>query len=156
MIRKGCRLLAASSKNTFNPYDVLGVNPSASKEEIKRAYHRMALRYHPDSGAGGGNVEKFNAVQEAYELLKQGKPWHSSQNMHGNNENTSRSYSSPYYTYDTPGTTDKGYVSGSTEIYLRAFMISCFVYIFIVFFFKSRRAAELVEEEVSLSVHEEG
>ena len=54
----------------MNPYTELGVTTSASLEELKRAYRRAVLRYHPDSAAGGGNPEKFSAALRAYELLK--------------------------------------------------------------------------------------
>lgn len=155
MIRKSCSRLAKSSKDIFNPYDVLGVPPTASKEEIKRAYYQMALRYHPDSGAGGGSSEKFKAAQEAYDLLKQGKSWHAPHHMENRNENSSTFYGYPSYTYEKPGTADKGYVSGKTEVYLRAFMVLCFLYIFIVFFFKSKTTVNQQHDEGPLSVHQE-
>ena len=45
-------------------YDVLGVPPSASADEVKRAYHRMAREHHPDVGAGGSGdpMVKVNAA----------------------------------------------------------------------------------------------
>lgn len=48
-------------------YEVLGVEKSASKEEIKKAYRRLAQKYHPDKK--GGNVDKFKEVNEAYQTL---------------------------------------------------------------------------------------
>ena len=50
-------------------YDVLGVSREATQEEIKRAYRRMARRYHPDVSHEDGTDEKFKEVNEAYEVL---------------------------------------------------------------------------------------
>ncbi len=51
-------------------YDTLGVEPSASEAEIKTAYRRMARKYHPDVSKEAGAEEKFKAVNEAYEALR--------------------------------------------------------------------------------------
>jgi DnaJ family protein A protein 2 len=51
-------------------YDELGVEPDATEDAIKRAYRKMALRYHPDKNAGSAEAaEKFKKVAEAYEIL---------------------------------------------------------------------------------------
>jgi DnaJ-class molecular chaperone len=49
-------------------YETLGVPPGASETEIKAAYRRLALRFHPDSGQPG-DVERFREIQQAYETL---------------------------------------------------------------------------------------
>lgn len=51
-------------------YEILGLNKSASDDEIKKAYRRLAVKHHPDQG---GNEEKFKEVAEAYEVLKDEK-----------------------------------------------------------------------------------
>lgn len=51
-------------------YETLGVEPSAGDAEIKTAYRRMARKYHPDVSKEGGAEEKFKAVNEAYEALR--------------------------------------------------------------------------------------
>ncbi len=50
-------------------YEVLGVSKSASKQEIKKAYRKLAKQYHPDRNKEAGAEEKFREVQEAYEIL---------------------------------------------------------------------------------------
>lgn len=51
-------------------YEILGVDRDATSAEIKAAYRRMALRYHPDHNPGdGGSEERFKEVTRAYEIL---------------------------------------------------------------------------------------
>lgn len=56
-----------------NPYDVLGVPPNASDDEIKRAYREMSRKYHPDANVNNPlrdlAEEKFKEVQEAYNAI---------------------------------------------------------------------------------------
>ncbi len=50
-------------------YEVLGVNRDASQEEMKKAYRRLAVKYHPDKNPGKDSEEKFKEAAEAYEVL---------------------------------------------------------------------------------------
>lgn len=50
-------------------YEVLGVSKSASKDDIKTAYRRLAKKYHPDVNKEAGAEDKFKEVQEAYDVL---------------------------------------------------------------------------------------
>ncbi len=50
-------------------YDVLGISKSASKDDIKSAYRRLAKQYHPDINKAPDAAEKFKEVQEAYDVL---------------------------------------------------------------------------------------
>ena len=51
-------------------YAVLGVKPDASEEEIKKAYRRMAVKYHPDKNPGNQEAEeRFKDAAEAYSVL---------------------------------------------------------------------------------------
>ena len=52
-------------------YEVLGVSKTASDEEIKRAYKKMAIKYHPDRNPGDKEAEeKFKEAAEAYDVLR--------------------------------------------------------------------------------------
>src|SRR5271169_3667442 len=57
-------------------YDILGVEPTASADEIKAAYRRMAMQFHPDKTPGANKAvqrlieDKFKEIQEAYDTLR--------------------------------------------------------------------------------------
>ena len=58
------------AENKRDYYEVLGVNKDASAEEIKKAYRKAAMKYHPDRNPGDKEAEaKFKEVGEAYEVL---------------------------------------------------------------------------------------
>jgi molecular chaperone DnaJ len=56
-----------------NLYNILGVAPNASTEEIKKRYRALAMRYHPDRNSDAGAEVRFNAIQKAYEVLSDPK-----------------------------------------------------------------------------------
>ena len=52
-------------------YEVLGVQKGASEDEIKKAYKKMAIKYHPDRNPGDKEAEeKFKEAAEAYDVLR--------------------------------------------------------------------------------------
>ena len=53
----------------MNHYDILGVNSTASEDEIKKAYHKLAIKYHPDKNKEPGAEEKFKSIAGAYAIL---------------------------------------------------------------------------------------
>ena len=61
----------------LNPYEVLGIAPGASDEEIKKAYRALSRKYHPDANVNNPNKaaaeEKFKQVQQAYDQIMKEK-----------------------------------------------------------------------------------
>ena len=57
----------------MNPYQVLGISPGASDDEIKKAYRALSRKYHPDANINNPNKaqaeEKFKEVQQAYDQI---------------------------------------------------------------------------------------
>lgn len=67
-----------------NPYEVLGVSPGATDEEIKKAYRKLSRQYHPDANVNSPHPEiaeeKFKEVQQAYEQIMKEREYGSSGN----------------------------------------------------------------------------
>lgn len=56
------------STTKINPYQILGISASATEEEVKSAYYKLAKQYHPDLKPD--YAEKFKIINEAYNILK--------------------------------------------------------------------------------------
>lgn len=68
------------SRNQKDPYKVLGITKEATDDEVKRAYRRMAMKYHPDRVAGMSEemqrnaAEQMKEINEAYDKIKSLRP----------------------------------------------------------------------------------
>ena len=54
-------------------YDVLGISRGSSEEEVRKAFRRLALEYHPDRNRKDGAEERFKEINEAYQVLSDPK-----------------------------------------------------------------------------------
>ena len=53
----------------MNPYEILGVTPQSSKEQIKTAYKNLAKKYHPDISDEPNALEMMKKINSAYDIL---------------------------------------------------------------------------------------
>ncbi|XP_057451659.1 uncharacterized protein LOC130743428 isoform X2 [Lotus japonicus] len=65
----GNRVMVVKASRGESPYQVLGLSPSATVDEIKKAYRKLALKYHPDVNKEDKAQEKFMRIKHAYNTL---------------------------------------------------------------------------------------
>lgn len=64
-----CHSVIVDAMSRRDYYEVLGVSRNAGKDEIKQAYRKLALKYHPDRNKASDAEEKFKEISEAYAIL---------------------------------------------------------------------------------------
>ena len=107
-----------------DPYKVLGVAPTASEDEIKKAYRKLSRLYHPDSNMNKSESEKkaaeekFKEVQTAYENIIDGKvDPRVYRNSSSAGSSSGSSYGRNYQGYGAGGTSYNGYKRDNTASY---------------------------------------
>ncbi|KAF8021659.1 hypothetical protein BT93_G1953 [Corymbia citriodora subsp. variegata] len=79
-----------SSSSVLDPYKTLSIQPGASESEVKKAFRRLALQYHPDVCRGSNCGVQFHQINEAYDVVMSSLRGESSeQEMY---ESSSRAY----------------------------------------------------------------
>ncbi|CAO2814694.1 unnamed protein product [Amaranthus hypochondriacus] len=60
---------ASATSTLMDPYQTLSVNPGSSESEVKKAFRRLALQYHPDVCRGDNCTVQFYQINEAYDMV---------------------------------------------------------------------------------------
>ena len=100
-----------SGKMGKDYYSILGISKNASDDEIKKAYRKLALKFHPDKNKSPEAEEKFKLIAEAYEVLSDKKKrdiydQFGEEGLQGGGSNNHGGYSNgsgPHFTYTFHG-----------------------------------------------------
>lgn len=84
----------------MNPYQILGVSPDASDDEVKKAYRTLSKKYHPDANINNPNqaayTEKFKEVQTAYKTIMDDRKRGFTNQYYGQSQGQSQNTQSNY------------------------------------------------------------
>ncbi|XVE91196.1 hypothetical protein DITRI_Ditri20bG0134900 [Diplodiscus trichospermus] len=68
--------VCCSASSVMDPYKTLRIQPGASESEVKRAFRRLALQYHPDVCRGNNCGVQFQTINEAYDVCLSFSSYH--------------------------------------------------------------------------------
>lgn len=103
------RCYSTRQKSSKNHYDTLKITPHATQNEVKTAYYKLTLQYHPDKNQSEYAKQKFQDISEAYEVL-------SNHELRKNYDRRMMLYQQPADEKSMPQYKDKVY-SGTSKIY---------------------------------------
>ena len=117
----------------MNPYQILGIDPSASDDEVKKAYRTLSKKYHPDANINNPNqaayTEKFKEVQTAYKTIMDDRKRGFTNRNYGSGTNASQSgqYSYQYTGNDQAAFNEVNDFSDITQhiVYLVVVPLGC-------------------------------
>ncbi len=76
-----------------DPYQVLGVSPTADEDTIRQAYRRLAKKYHPDLNPGDATAaQRMNEINEAYDLIKNPQAYRQQQQQRAAQQQARQAY----------------------------------------------------------------
>lgn len=78
-LKEVVRSLSAGENNILDAYNILGLDSSATEKEVKKAYRRLSMQFHPDHSSKQGTEAMFQKIQEAYHSILDEK---SGDNLH--------------------------------------------------------------------------
>lgn len=64
-----CLFVSHRIKRCKNFYEILGVSKDATDEDLKKAYRKLALRFHPDKNCAPGATDAFKGLQASHEII---------------------------------------------------------------------------------------
>jgi molecular chaperone DnaJ len=87
-----------------DPYKVLGLSPTASNEEITKAYRKLAKKYHPDLNHGNAEAaKKMSEINAAYDQIKSGNVYRTSSDGGYSNQDAGEEMHTPFGGFDPFG-----------------------------------------------------
>ena len=110
-----------------NYYKILGLNKGATEDDIKKAYRKMALKFHPDKNKDSDAEERFKEIAEAYEVLSDNKKKYKYDNTSRRNStpNNNHSWSFSFRPSDSPSGKPSSAVSSELSgLFLSSFLSS--------------------------------